>query len=167
MSILQSDESRVHTDRDWMVHALELAHHAQQCGEVPVGALLVADDAVLGEGWNSPIGSIDPTAHAEVRAIRAAAESVGNYRLPGTTLYVTLEPCPMCAGAIVQARIQRVVFAAHDPRAGAAGSQFQLLQNNVLNHRCEVTAGVLAEESSALLKAFFQQRRQRLQHTRS
>lgn len=142
-----------------MGRALELARRAAAVGEVPVGAMLVMDDEILGEGWNQPIGACDPTAHAEVVALRAAAARIGNYRLPGSTLYATLEPCPMCAGAIVHARVARVVFGAADPRAGAAGTVFDLLQSAALNHRAEVTSGILAEECGTLLREFFRIRR--------
>lgn len=147
------------TDIDWMRRALALAVLAEQAGEVPVGAVLVRDGGVLGEGHNSPITAHDPSAHAEIQALRAAAARVGNYRLPGTTLYVTLEPCVMCAGAIVQARVQRVVFGAVDPRAGAAGSVFDVLNGDKLNHRVELTAGVLEQDSARLLQTFFRSRR--------
>lgn len=146
-------------DERWMRRALELAERAEAEGEVPVGAVLVRDGAVVGEGWNRPIGAHDPTAHAEVEALRDAARRLANYRLPGTTLYVTLEPCAMCAGAILHARVTRVVFGAHDSKGGAAGSVFDLLGTDRLNHRVEVTAGVLAEESTQRLQAFFQARR--------
>jgi tRNA(adenine34) deaminase len=147
------------SDQQWMERALELARHAESIGEVPVGAVVVRNGELLGEGWNRPIGRHDPSAHAEMEAIRAATATVENYRIPDATLYVTLEPCAMCAGAIIQARISRVVFAAADPRAGAAGSQFQLLQHDALNHRCEVDSGLLAEASSELLRNFFRSRR--------
>lgn len=143
-----------------MRRALALAARAEAMGEVPVGALVVRDGEVLGEGWNQPIAAQDPTAHAEVVALRAAAARAGNYRLAGTTLYVTLEPCPMCAGAIVLARVARVVFGAPDPLAGAGGSVFDLLRARELNHRTEVVGGVLADECAARLKTFFQARRQ-------
>lgn len=146
-------------DRHFMQLALALARRAQACGEVPVGAVLTCEDAVLGEGWNHPVSSADPTAHAEIVAIRAAATRLHNYRLPGTTLYVTLEPCAMCAGAIVQARVARVVFGAHDPRAGAAGSVLNVLDHPVLNHRAALTAGVEAEACAMLLVDFFKARR--------
>lgn len=139
--------------------ALALARRAETAGEVPVGALVTRDDEVLGEGWNRPVDSHDPTAHAEIVAIRAAATKLANYRMPGTTLYVTLEPCAMCAGAVVQARIARVVFGAHDPRAGAAGSVLNLLCHPVLNHRAALTAGVEAEACAMLLVDFFKARR--------
>jgi len=142
-----------------MQRALELARRAEQQDEVPVGALVVSENQVIGEGWNHPIGGVDPTAHAEIIALRAAASRLGNYRLTGSTLYVTLEPCPMCAGAIVQARVARVVFGATDPLAGAAGTVFNLLQSANLNHRADVQGGVLAEECSQLLKRFFQSKR--------
>jgi len=147
-------------DNTWMQHALALAQRAAAEGEVPVGAVVVsAEGQVLGEGWNRPIAAHDPTAHAEIQALRAAAERVGNYRLVGTRLYVTLEPCPMCAGAMVHARVQRVVYGAADPRTGAAGSVFNLLQSEQLNHRAEVVGGVRAGECAALLRGFFQERR--------
>jgi tRNA(adenine34) deaminase len=146
-------------DRYWMGRALALARRAADAGEVPVGAVLVRDDEVIGEGWNRPIGACDPTAHAEVLALRAASARVSNYRLVDTTLYVTLEPCPMCAGAIIHARVARVVFGAADPRTGAAGTVFDLLKSTLLNHRAEVTGGVLAEECGALLREFFRARR--------
>jgi len=146
-------------DEHWMRQALELARRAERCGEVPVGALLVADGKVLGAGFNCLITDNDPTAHAEMVAIRQAARRKGNYRLPGTTLYVTLEPCSMCAGAIVLARIQRVVFATSDPRTGAAGSVFQVLDNAALNHRCEVRSGICQQEAADMLRAFFRRRR--------
>ncbi|MDG4594183.1 MAG: tRNA adenosine(34) deaminase TadA [Candidatus Contendobacter sp.] len=146
-------------DRHWMRRALELAQRAADTGEVPVGAVLVRGDEVIGEGWNQPIGTRDPTAHAEVLALRAAAARVDNYRLVDSTLYATLEPCPMCAGALVHARVARVVFGAVDPRAGAAGTVFDLLRSAALNHRAEVVGGVLAEECAALLRSFFRTRR--------
>ncbi len=146
-------------DQKWMREALELACQAEAEGEVPVGAVLVKDGARVAAGWNHPISGRDPTAHAEVAALRAAAEAIGNYRLTGTTLYVTLEPCAMCAGALVHARVARLVYGAADPKAGAAGSVFNLVQAPALNHRLEVTGGVLAEECGALLKDFFSRKR--------
>ena len=148
-------------DSEYMQHALALATRAENEGEVPVGALVVLKDEIIGEGWNRPIGSQDPTAHAEIIALRAAAAKLGNYRLTGATLYVTLEPCPMCAGAMVHARLARVVYGAADPLAGSAGTVFNLLNAPALNHRAEVQGGVLAEECSQRLKAFFQSRRRR------
>ena len=144
-----------------MRRALELARSAEIAGEVPVGAVLVASDGqIIGEGWNRPIGADDPTAHAEIVALRAAANAEGNYRLPGTTLYVTLEPCPMCAGAIVHARVERVVFGAVDPRSGAAGSVFDLLPSDErFNHYTRCEGGVLAQESTDMLRRFFRARR--------
>lgn len=142
-----------------MRRALELATVARREGEVPVGAVLIRDGVTIGEGYNQPIGRRDPTAHAEIQTLRQAALATGNYRLPGTTLYVTLEPCPMCAGALIHARVARVVYAAADPRTGAAGSVFDLLQEPRLNHRAQVTGGVLESASARLLRAFFQSRR--------
>ena len=142
-------------DLHWMHAALTLAARAQAAGEVPVGALLVADGNVVGRGWNHPIGLNDPTAHAEMLALREASVRLGNYRLSGTTLYVTLEPCAMCAGAIVQARVGRVVFGAYDKRAGAAGSVLDVLGNPELNHRPELVGGVEAARCAELLKRFF------------
>ena len=146
-------------DVRWMRHALDLARRAGEASEVPVGAVLVRGDSVLAEGANRTVGDGDPTGHAEMVAIRAGARVLGDWRLLDTTLYVTLEPCAMCAGAIVLARIPRVVYAAPDPKAGMAGSLGDLLRDPRLNHRCAVTAGVLAEESGELLRAFFRARR--------
>lgn len=142
-----------------MQRALGLARQAEQAGEVPIGAVLIRADVVLGEGWNRPITSCDPTAHAEVVALRRAARLVGNYRLPGSTLYVTLEPCALCAGALVQARVARVVYGAGDSRNGACGSVFDVLRNPSLNHRAEITGGVLAGDCAELLRGFFRDRR--------
>ncbi|TVQ30543.1 MAG: tRNA adenosine(34) deaminase TadA [Wenzhouxiangella sp.] len=146
-------------DVRWMSAAMTLARQAQGLGEVPVGAVLVLDGDIIGEGCNRLITDADPTAHAEMVAIRQAAKRMGNYRLPGTTLYVTLEPCSMCAGAIIQARIQRVVFATPDPRTGAGGSVYQILDSPHLNHRCQVDSGINRQEASDLLRDFFRQRR--------
>lgn len=146
-------------DLRWMRHALVLAARAGSQGEVPVGAVLVRDGEAIGEGWNRPIASHDASAHAEIAALRDAGGRVGNYRLPGTTLYVTLEPCVMCAGAIVHARIARVVYGADDPKTGAAGSVFDTLTSDRHNHRVAVTAGVLADQAGALLRDFFRERR--------
>ncbi len=148
-------------DLFYMQHALELARYAEAENEVPVGALLVRDDQIIGEGWNMPVSTHDPSAHAEIRALRAAAGAVSNYRLPNTTLYVTLEPCVMCAGAIVHARIQRVVFGARDPKTGAAGSVFDILNSDRHNHDVQITEGVLAEECGRLLTEFFRARRKK------
>jgi tRNA(adenine34) deaminase len=142
-----------------MRRAIELAHQAEAAGEVPVGAVIVRDGLVLGEGSNRPISTQDPTAHAEMIALRAAAARSDSYRLLGTTLYVTLEPCAMCAGAMVHARVQRLVYAATDPRAGAAGSVFNVVQNAALNHRMDVTAGLMSEDCGAMLRRFFAARR--------
>ena len=142
-----------------MRHALGLAERARSAGEVPVGAVLVRNGELWGEGWNRPIESEDPSAHAEIVALRDAGQRRHNYRLPGTTLYTTLEPCPMCAGALIQARVGRLVYGARDPRTGAAGSVFDLLERPELNHRCEITGGVLADACAALLKDFFTEKR--------
>lgn len=147
------------SDEDWMRHALTLAQRAQAEGEVPVGAVLVQDDEIIGEGWNRPIGLHDPSAHAEMLALRAAAQKVGNYRLPGSTLYVTLEPCVMCAGAIIHARVSRLVFGAHDPKAGGVHSVYDVIANPRLNHRLEWTGGVMENECANALREFFRARR--------
>ena len=147
------------SDQLWMREALELARQASKKGEVPVGAIIVREGVVLARSHNFREQSKDATAHAEVLAIRAASASVGDWRLTNTTLYVTLEPCPMCAGAIVLARIPRVVYAASDPKSGAAGTLFNLLQDKRLNHQVDVVKGVLIEESAALLQSFFHERR--------
>ncbi len=148
-----------HDDIFWMQQALQLATRAAEAGEVPVGAVLVRDGKMIAEGWNQPIATNDPTAHAEIVALRAAAQALGNYRLNDCTLYVTLEPCPMCAGALVHARVKRVVYATADDKAGAAGSVLQVLRHPQLNHLCHVSAGVLAEPAKAQLTAFFAGRR--------
>ncbi len=146
-------------DSHFMRRALELAREAEAAGEVPVGALVVRDGEIIAEGFNRPISTRDPTAHAEMVVLRAAAARLDNYRLLGTTLYVTLEPCAMCAGAMVHARVQRLVYGATDPRAGAAGSVFNVVQNPALNHRLEVVPGVRAEDCGVLLRSFFVARR--------
>ncbi|MEY3659991.1 MAG: hypothetical protein RLZZ169_816 [Pseudomonadota bacterium] len=148
-------------DVAFMRRALQLAAQAATSGEVPVGAVLVRAGAVLGEGFNQPVRAHDPTAHAEIVALRAAAQRVGNYRLPDTTLYVTLEPCTMCIGALVHARVARLVFAAREPRAGAVVSTQQLCEQGAFNHRLTWQEGVLAEDSAALLTAFFRARREK------
>ena len=153
LSSMREQDERV------MREALALARQAQAAGEVPVGAVLVKDGAVVGSGWNHPIGTQDPTAHAEIAALRTAARALGNYRLMDTTIYVTLEPCSMCAGALVHARVKRLVYGAADPKAGAAGSVFDIVRTPALNHRLEVDGGVLADECAMLLKGFFAQRR--------
>ncbi len=152
-------KSATMTDKEFMTRALDLAGQAEAQGEVPVGAVLVQDGAIIGEGYNQPIMLADPSAHAEMQALRHAARRVDNYRLSNTTLYVTLEPCAMCAGAMVHARVQRLVFGSKDPKTGAAGSVFNLVQADKLNHQLEVEGGVMAKESGALLKKFFRKRR--------
>ncbi len=143
----------------FMARAFALAKLAEAAGEVPVGAVIVKDGSIVAEGFNRPISGHDPTAHAEIVAMRVAAQALGSYRLLDTTLYVTLEPCAMCAGAMVHARVRRLVFGAADPRAGAAGSIFNIVQNAALNHRVEVQGGIMAAECSALLREFFVARR--------
>ena len=142
-----------------MRRALQLAERAETEGEVPVGALVVVDDELVGEGWNSPIKSHDPSSHAEINALRSASAFVSNYRLPGAELYVTLEPCVMCAGAIIHARIERLIFGAYDAKGGAAGSVYELLPENKLNHRVEVKSGVLETHCAERLQSFFSLRR--------
>ena len=149
----------ISTDATWMNRALELAQRAKQEGEVPVGAIIVKDDQCIAEAWNRPIAMQDPSAHAEILALRAAAQRLRNYRLPGTTVYVTLEPCVMCAGALIQARVARVVYGCSDPKAGAAGSVFSILGTEQLNHKIKLTGGVQALEASTLLTDFFRPRR--------
>ena len=154
-------------DEHWMQHALALADRAAAEGEVPIGAVIVRDGVLLAEGWNRPIASHDPTSHAEINALRAAAAAEGNYRLTGATLYVTIEPCLMCVGALIHARIQRLVFGATEPRTGAVHSVLPLLQDEAagglgksrLNHYLEVTGGVLADTCAARMRDFFRQRR--------
>ena len=149
----------MHSDDYWLSHALKLARYAAQQHEVPVGAVLVKDDKRIAEGWNQPIAATDPTAHAEITVLRAGAQQLDNYRLVDTALYVTLEPCAMCLGAMIQARIKRLVFGAYDARAGAVTSVFQLLDEKRLNHRIAWQGGVMAGECAEILKAFFQRRR--------
>jgi tRNA(adenine34) deaminase len=146
-------------DERFMRRALELAHTAERDGEVPVGAVIVLDGVVVGEGWNQPIGAHDPTAHAEIVAIRAAARQLRNYRLTGTTLYVTIEPCQMCVGAMVHARVSRVVFGTLEPKAGALESAMRAHEHPSLNHRMAASGGVLEAECRAVLQAFFAERR--------
>lgn len=148
-------------DRYWMSLALEQAGRGQGKGEVPVGAVLVRDGRCLARAHNAPIGEQDPTAHAEIRVLREAARRLGNYRLPGTTLYVTLEPCPMCVGAMVHARVGRLVYGAPDPRTGAAGGALDLVAHPSHNHRIAVTGGVEAEQAASMLRDFFRLRRGR------
>ena len=142
-------------DERWMEHALLLAGRAQQAGEVPVGAVIVRDGQAIGEGWNQPISTDDPSAHAEMLALREAGAATQNYRLVGSTLYVTLEPCAMCAGAMIHARIARLVFGASDPKTGACGSVLDVTACEALNHRIDVVGGLKADKCGALLKDFF------------
>ena len=152
-------ENNISVEEKWMQRALKLARKAEVAGEVPVGAVLVKHDALIAEGFNRPIQCSDATAHAEIVALREAGKRFDNYRLPDTTLYVTLEPCPMCVGALIHARVARVVYAATDPKTGALGGAFNLLDSGVHNHRFEVKSGVLADESKQLLQNFFRARR--------
>jgi tRNA(adenine34) deaminase len=147
------------TDQQWMQRALALAAEAAARGEVPVGAVVVLDGVIIGEGSNNPIGGCDPTAHAEIIALRAAAKTVANYRIAGATLYVTIEPCTMCAGAIIHSRVGRLVFGATEPKAGVVVSQAKLLDSDYSNHRIIVQSGVMAEQCSAIVSRFFQHRR--------
>ncbi|HFB84057.1 nucleoside deaminase [Thermosulfuriphilus ammonigenes] len=147
-------------DELFMAEALLEAERAQAAGEVPVGAVVVSPEGeILGRGHNLVITTCDPTAHAEINALRQAARKVGNYRLPGVTVYVTIEPCPMCAGALVLARVSRLVFGAGDPKSGACGSLYQIVQDQRLNHRLEVVAGVLENRCREIIQAFFRARR--------
>jgi tRNA(adenine34) deaminase len=147
-------------DAAWMERALELAGLAAEAGEVPVGALVIKDGEIVGQGHNRNLLDNDPTAHAEIVALRQAAARLGNHRLTGCTMVATIEPCSMCAGALIHARIARLVYGAADPKAGAAGSILQVINHPSLNHRMEVTAGVLAEKCSEILQKFFRQKRQ-------
>lgn len=155
------------SDEHFMRLAMAAAERAQAAGEVPVGALIVKEGEVIATGWNQPIGCHDPTHHAEIAALRAASAALGNYRLPGCTLYVTLEPCVMCAGAMMHARIARVVFGASDPKTGACGSVVDLFAEQRLNHHAEVVGGVLAAECGNMLSAFFAGRRQQARAART
>lgn len=154
-----ADADPAAADRRYMGFALAQARLAWDAGEVPVGAVVVKDGEVIAAGFNQPIGRHDPTAHAEIAALRAAAEKLGNYRLPGCELFVTLEPCAMCSGAMMHARLARVVYAAQDPKTGVCGSVLDLFALDQLNHHTEVVGGVLADEASSMLKAFFAERR--------
>lgn len=147
-------------DHSCMRSALEAARQAGEAGEVPVGAVIARDAEVIAVAGNAPIATCDPTAHAEIRVLRLAGERLGNYRLPGTTLYVTLEPCPMCVGAMIHARVARLVYGAEDPKSGAAGTVFDLAGSPRHNHRMQVSGGILAEESARMLRGFFAERRQ-------
>jgi tRNA(adenine34) deaminase len=159
MNTAAASGSNQRGDIDYMSRALEQARLAGLAGEVPVGAVLVLDDQVIATGANCPIAATDPTAHAEIQALRSAARSLGNYRLPDSVLYVTLEPCLMCAAALIQARVRRLVFGAWDPQFGAAGSLIDVFRLPGLNHRVDIFGGVLADESNALLRDFFRQHR--------
>ncbi len=152
----------MNVDEQWMRRVLELAKQAELEGEVPVGAVLVKDNQVVAEAYNQPITLCDPTAHAEMLALREGAKALNNYRLLNTTLYVTLEPCAMCAMALIHARVERVVFGASDPKTGAAGSVYSILGTDELNHKVDVEKGILEAECSALLSDFFKQKRQRV-----
>jgi tRNA(adenine34) deaminase len=149
------------TDLDFMQSALTEARLAAEAGEVPIGAVVVREGEVIARGQNRVLRDLDPTAHAEIVALRAAATALGNYRLPGCTLYVTLEPCAMCAGAMIHARLDRLVFAAADPKAGACGSVLAVLNHPQLNHQMAVERGILADEAAELLRGFFRERRER------
>lgn len=149
-------------DQTFMLAALEQAREAQAAGEVPVGAVVVKDGEIIGAGFNAPISGHDPSAHAEMQALRAAGRALGNYRLPGCVLYVTLEPCVMCVGALLHARIERLVYGATDPKTGACGSVIDLFADARLNHHATLTPGVMAEECGALLRAFFAAKRARV-----
>lgn len=149
------------SDIKWMQRAFELAKIAETKGEVPIGAVIVLNDEIIGEGYNKVISLCDPSAHAEILALRQAAKKIDNYRIVNAELYTTLEPCCMCAGALVHARIKSLYFATPDPKAGACGSQFQLINNDILNHRLNFYEGMLQEECAQLLKNFFKQRREK------
>ena len=150
-----NEQAALEADLAFMARALELASAAEAQGEVPVGAVIVKEGRIVAEGFNRPIGTCDPTAHAEMVALRAAGHALGSYRLLETTLYVTLEPCAMCASAMVHARVRRLVYGAPDPRAGAAGSRFDIVRHAALNHRLECTSGVLEADCAEVLQAFF------------
>jgi tRNA(adenine34) deaminase len=152
---------QLRNDADWMERAVEQARLAQQAGEVPVGAVVINSGQIVGSGYNRNLLDHDPTAHAEIIALRQAASRLGNHRLTGCTLFCTVEPCAMCAGAMIHARVARLVYGAADPKAGAAGSVLDVINHPRLNHRMEVTSGVLAEQCSELLKTFFAERRKR------
>ncbi|SQD78587.1 tRNA adenosine(34) deaminase TadA [Moritella yayanosii] len=159
LSDLALTPEQLHVDEHWMQHAIILAGKAEAIDEVPVGAVIVLDDQIIGEGWNQSIHLHDATAHAEIMALREAGKTVENYRLIDATLYVTLEPCPMCAGAMVHSRVKRLVYGAVDLKTGAAGSVFNLVEHVQLNHQIEVRSGVFASETGALLSQFFKRRR--------
>jgi tRNA(adenine34) deaminase len=146
-------------DAKWMQRAFELAQEAKSQDEVPVGAVIIFDEQIIGEGWNQPISTNDPTAHAEIVALRDAGINIGNYRLSDATMYVTLEPCSMCASAIVHARLTKLVYAVEEPKAGACGSVFNLLQTKELNHQVKIEKGVMEEECRSLIQTFFKEKR--------
>ena len=146
-------------DEEWMQYALQLSKKSEQRDEVPVGAIIVYKNKIIGEGWNQPISSNNPTAHAEIMALQDAGEKIGNYRLLDSTMYVTLEPCVMCAGAMVHARIAKLVYAVDDQKTGACGSVFNMIQAEELNHNTEIKKGVLEKECQALIKNFFKEKR--------
>jgi tRNA(adenine34) deaminase len=150
------------SDAKYMSLAMELARDAWQAGEVPVGAIVVLEGEIVGRGFNQPISRHDPSAHAEIMALRDAGQRIGNYRLPECTLYVTLEPCVMCAGAMMHARIKRIVFGASDPKTGAAGGVVNLFRETRLNHHAQIEGGVLAEECGELISSFFKERREKI-----
>jgi tRNA(adenine34) deaminase len=146
-------------DEKWMMHAIGLARQAEQQGEVPIGAVVIENDTIISEGWNRPISTNDPTAHAEIEALRSAGLQKNNYRLPGLTLYVTLEPCAMCSGAIFNSRIARVVFGAYDIKSGTASGLLNLFEDQRLNHHTQLEGGVLEDQCAQLLTNFFKERR--------
>lgn len=166
-SFQQADVAARYSDEYWMQQALILARKAEQSGEIPVGAIVVYDNQIIGEGWNQSITLNDPTAHAEVMAIRQAASTLNNYRLINTTLYITLEPCTMCAGAIIHSRIKRVVFGATDYKTGAAGSFINVLAYPGINHLPLIQSGICADEASQLLSQFFKHRRAEIKMSKS
>ena len=149
----------MNSDEEWMQYALQLAKKSEERDEVPVGAIIVYKNKIIGEGWNQPISSNNPTAHAEIMALQDAGEKIGNYRLLDSTMYVTLEPCVMCAGALVHARIAKLVYAVDDQKTGACGSVFNMIQAEELNHNTEIKKGVLEKECQALIKNFFKEKR--------
>jgi len=158
VSVVESSD-RTEVDKRWMVRALELAARAEAEGEVPVGAVVLLEGKVIGEGWNRSISDHDASAHAEIMALRDAGKREGNYRLPACTLYVSLEPCAMCVGAMIHARVERLVFAASDPKTGALGGAFSLPDLHAHNHVLDVQGGVLAEQAAEMLRSFFRKRR--------
>lgn len=166
-SITETDVVPIYSDEYWMQHALMLARKAEQQGEIPVGAVLVHNDQIVSEGWNQSITLNDPTAHAEIVAIRQAAQAINNYRLVNTTLYITLEPCAMCAGAIIHSRIQRIVFGAFDHKTGAAGSFINVLSYPGINHQPIIQSGICADEASQLLSQFFKRRRDEIKMSKN